>query len=359
MPPMRSDLPTPRHSDATQPQTALPVGNTNESPPPKPPEKRSPWRLVLMMLALFLVAVLAAGGGGYATGVGQREATRAAQIAASAEEQFQLGLVDLEAKRFEIARKRFEYIAELAPSYPQLAERLAEALLGLATPVSTPTPIASPTPNLAPVEEIFNQALAALTNEDWDSAIAGALALRAKDPAFKAVQSDGILYVALRNRGLERILAGDLEGGMYDLSLAERFAPIDFEADSWRLSADLYLIGNSYVGLNWSQAAYYFGEVCKAQIWDSCFQYGRAARLYGDQLVAAHDPCAAQEQYNQSLLSWPDGTLVPTATQAADLCLRATRPAPQATPTPTMEGTPAEPPLASETPTPEGSGSGG
>jgi hypothetical protein len=312
-----------------------------------------------MMLALFLAVAAAAGGGGYVTGLEQREGTREAQIASSAEEQFQLGLQDLQAKRFVTARKRFEYVAEISPSHPQLAEKLAEALLGLATPVNTPTPAASPTPDLAPVEEIFNRALAALASKDWASAISSVLALRAKDPGFNAVQSDGILYVALRNRGLERILAGDLEGGMYDLSLAERFAPIDFEADSWRVSADLYLIGNSYVGLNWSKAAYYFGEVCKARIWDSCFQYGRAARMYGDQLVAAKDPCAAQVQYDQSLLSWADATLVPTATQAAELCAKATRPPPQATPTPTLQGIPTETPPPTETPTPEGGEPGG
>jgi hypothetical protein len=308
------------------------------------------------MVAVFLAALLAAAGGGYVTGTDQREATRSAQIAVSAEEQFQLGLLDLEAKRFELAKKRLEYVAEIYPSYPALPEKLAEALLGMATPAPSATPAATPTPNLAPVEEIFQQALAALEAKDWSSAIAGVLALRAKDAAFKAVQGDGILYVAMRNRGLERILSGDLEGGMYDLSLAERFAPIDFEADSWRISANLYLIGNSYVGLNWSQAAYFFGEVCKAQIWDSCFQYGRAARMYGDQLIAAHDPCAAQLQYEQSLLSWADATLGPTATQAADLCQRATRPPPQPSATPSLEGTPGDIPTPTETPPPQPGG---
>ena len=51
--------------------------------------------------------------------------------------------------------------------------------------------------------------------------------LRRKDPAFHTVEVDGMYYFALRNLGVDLIQAGNLEGGIYELTLAERFAPLE------------------------------------------------------------------------------------------------------------------------------------
>lgn len=293
------------------------------------------------------LAVLSAGGLGYWNGSSQRAAAQRRLTVQAAQEQFDLALVDLEAGRYELARQRLEYTIRLDPSFPGAAERLAEALLALAPPLATATPAASPTPDLAPAAEIFDRALAAFGERDWTLTIDTLLALRAKNPAYRAVDVDGMLYAALRNRGVERILAGDLEEGMYDLSLAERFGPLDRDAASWRVSAGYYLVANSYFGVNWAQAAAYFYEVCLADIWDSCFKLGVSAQKYGDQLLQGGDFCTAMEQYDASLSAWPNGTLVPTATEAALECENSRRPPPPPateTPTPTPPGPPGPPP---------------
>jgi TPR repeat protein len=51
---------------------------------------------------------------------------------------------------------------------------------------------------------------------------------------------------------------GNLEGGAYDLALAERFAPLDVQANSWRELARLYLFGSSFWEVMPEQAVYYF-----------------------------------------------------------------------------------------------------
>jgi len=44
-----------------------------------------------------------------------------------------------------------------------------------------------------------------------------------------------MLFISLRQRGVDKIWKeGDLEGGIYDLALAARFAPLDVQASSSR-----------------------------------------------------------------------------------------------------------------------------
>ena len=115
--------------------------------------------------------------------------------------------------------------------------------------------LATPTPNLAPVEELFTQALAALDRQHWTTAIDTLIGLRAKNATFRAVEVDGMFYNAFRNRGVQRIgEQGLLEEGIYDMSRAERFGPLDRDAGNWRSWAELYLEADSYMGLNWARA---------------------------------------------------------------------------------------------------------
>jgi hypothetical protein len=197
------------------------------------------------------------------------------------------------------------------------------------------------------VEDLFTQALAAHLNGDWDVVIDTLLALRGKDAAYRAVEVDGMLFSALRNRGLKRIKSeGLLEEGLYDLSLAERFAPLDSEAEEYRGWARLYLLANSFVGVNWAEAVYYFGQVYLAAPYittDVYLKYAIASNRYGDELILANDPCAAEDLYGQSLLAWENPDLIPTATQAHDMCEEANAP-PPAVATPTVAETPTETP---------------
>ncbi len=357
---MASTDSSPTPPEKTQPVASIAPPAAAEEEPPGP-ARRPLWRRTRWLLLLFLLAVLIAGAAGYFAGLRQREQARQQQKFQAAQEQFELGLQDLEAGRYDIAQQRFEYVIRLDPSYPGAAERLAEALVVLNAPTSTPVPLATPTPNLAPVKEIFEQAQEALDAGDWTAAIEALLALRAKDPAYRAVDVDGMMYVALRNRGVDRIAKeGLLEEGIYDLSLAEQFGPLDRDAQNWRSWAELYLLANSYIGVNWAQAAYYFSQVYLVAPYlknDAYLKYATAAQRYGDQLIAAKDPCAAQEQYAASLLAWENQDLIPTATKAAKSCMTATARPPAPPPPPAETPTPAvETPTPSPTP---GDGGGG
>jgi outer membrane protein assembly factor BamD (BamD/ComL family) len=158
------------------------------------------WRRLRWLLLLVPAVLVIGGGAGYYSGINQQRLAQQQAISQKAQEQFQLGIGDLEAHRYEMARQRFEYVINLDPSYPQAAEKLAEALLGSTTPLSTPTPSASPTPNLAPVQDLLSEAQDQLNQDNWQDAISTLLALRAKDATFHSVEVDGMMYAALQRR---------------------------------------------------------------------------------------------------------------------------------------------------------------
>ncbi|MBI4771995.1 MAG: hypothetical protein HY784_16665 [Chloroflexi bacterium] len=299
----------------------------------------------LVALVLLLVIGLSAYGG-YRAGLSER--TRNAEAAArrAADEQFDLGRQDLAAGRYERARLRFEYILSIDPGYPGAAAALAEAERRLN---ATPTPTATPTPLPDTAGELFARAEALATAGDWDGVIQTIGALRGVDPGYEAIKADGLMYRALRNRGVDQIKAGALELGISDLDQAEKIGPLDSEADGYRLWAELYLAANSYWGLNWERASYYFGELYAAAPYfqDTFQKYYQATRNYGDQLARAGEACGAEQQYELALRLKADPDLTDLLAAAREACAAATpTPDPNATPTSDPNATPTPEPTA-------------
>jgi tetratricopeptide (TPR) repeat protein len=314
----------------------------------KKSRRRWPWYILI-----YIAVVLLVSGAAYLRGKTLRNAVNEDRLAQYLEEQFNLGMENLSAGQYETARQRFEEILYHDPSYPQIEEKLIEVYVVLGKPTPAPTARPTSTPDPSPPDELFLQAQEALAIEDWTTVIEKLLSLRSKDPTYKAVEADGMMFLALRNRGMEQIALGLMEEGLYDLSLAERFGPLDRDAMFRKTLAEQYLLANSFIGLDWFQAASLFASLCEqgATI-DSCPKYAEAAWEYGDLLWIAEDPCGAQEYYQGSLNAVPNSTLEPTATEAAEACQKATAPPPAPpTATPTLEGTVEEPP-PEETPTP-------
>jgi len=314
---------------------------------------RKYWWILLFPVFLLIVLGVAVYTG-YQSGSEQREIQVREQESLALLDQFNLGVEDLTAGRYDLAKQRAEYILSVDPDNEAAIGLLDLALKALNQPTITPTPLITPTkttptatPDLSTVENHYEAAAAAVGRGDWSAALDLLIDLRAEHPDYRTEEVNQMVYTALRNRGFEKILQGNQEQGIYDLSLAERFAPLDNQAASWRRSAEFYLFANSYVGLDWSQAYRWFSDLCGAAIWDSCYKFAISARSYADLLVATQDSCNALLLYEQSLITLYDSSLVGTATEAANLCLTATAATP--TETPTLEGTETETPTATAT----------
>lgn len=325
------------------------------------PKKPGRWRWILLGLLIFLGL---AGGGmylGYQEGIRQRLAKQNEGMAVDLVTQYELGVKDMEAGRLEVARKRFETVIQYDPSYPGAMEHLTQVMLSIAkttAPTAVFTPTVSPTPDMRGIEEKYNTAYQLVRAQDWDNAITALESVRKENTEYHAVEVDGMFAIALRERGILKIKSGGLEQGMYDLSLAERFAPLDKDAEGYRTWARMYVIGVSFWELDWAQVVDYFSQIYGALPYLSDGNYTAADRYrlalwsYGDQFVANGDYCSARDQYKLSLAINNDAQLVPTATEVGNICEPPTEvpKAKKATKTPVPET--AEEGIVTETPTP-------
>lgn len=358
----------------TQPTPVVPPPGDGQ---PAIPESAAPsWKLLALVgiLTLLIIAFMAAYGG-YRSGLNQRNSAQSTQIAKQVKEQYDLGVQDLQANNLDLARQRFEWVIQKSPDYPGITEILAQVELLqniTASPTIAPTPTLTPTPDLRSVEQLYAQAQQSMAGGDWSTAIDTLLELRKEAPDLHAVEVDGMLYIALRNRGVDKIKSSDLEGGTYDLALAERFGPLDVDASNWRSWAEMYITGASFWDVDWPQVISYFEQVAAmvpnmmdASGWTSVMRLTTAYIKYGDQLAAAGDWCNADKEYQLALDLGPNPTLKPTASFVSDKCKKrnqALTPHPSTSPTITSTAapggetsTPTQPAPAgepTETPTP-------
>ena len=295
-------------SDETQVTPSVEITQETETSKKR---RRVSWFWWFLLAVTILVAVVAVSGFlGYQDGITQRTSYEVTQVALTLNEQFDLGVQDIEAKRYEIARQRFEYILQFEPGYPGVTDKLTEVLLVLnvtatPTPVPTATPIpVTPTPDLRGEAELFAQAEDLIRNEEWSEAIQTLETLRKKNPEYRAIDLDGMFYLAFRQRGTKKITAGDLESGIYDLTLAERFGPLDTEADGLRTWARYYITGASFWEVDWAQAVYYFEQVAPAYPnmqdgsgWFASQRYKEALTHYAEWLDGQGDYCSAEQVY--------------------------------------------------------------
>lgn len=353
----------------TQPNETLFDSQPN---PPTSVEKRNfpRWLAALCVLTLIVIGLLA----GYGSGMGQRYAAQNTVVTGQLTEQFQLGNQAVQAGNYELARQYFEFIIKTDSNFPGIQAAYADLLLRMQvspTPIFSPTPLVSPTPDLRGAEEIYNAALQLLNSSDWNGAITNLDSLRKLNPTYRTAEVDGMYYMALRQRGVQKIKAAcqdvNLEGGIYDLTLAEHFVGkgnLDSYADSLRTYARLYIIGASFWDQDWQQAQNFFGQVMTGYpgMSDSSCMSATKRWVYStiklaEQFQAAGDNCGAQNQYATAFVVNDsfNSTAYPTATRVSDLCNPGGgggggggEPTVAGTPTETPTGVPA----VTETPTP-------
>ena len=277
------------------------------------PRKVKNRRIGVLIAALVILAAIALGSGtGYAQAIKVRMEVQQTSESRSIAEQYSLAEKAFAEKRYDVARDHLDYVIKKDQSYPGAVALLTSLMVQMAvTPSLTPTtiPSATPTADLRSQETIFAQAKEQLKNSDWSNALASLDSLRKADPSYQTALVDGMYYAGLRNRGMDQIIGNrayaqttNLEGGIYDLTLAERFGPLDRDADGMRTWARLYLIGASFWGLDWAQAVNYF-----AQVQDATPNLRDSSNI------------TAVQRYYQSLLKY--GDVQASATRLKDRCV--------------------------------------
>jgi hypothetical protein len=326
----------------TQPSASSPSSST-------PARRKFPGWLV----ALLLVVLVAVGAwGGYNSGISKRYAAEGTRVTGQIKQAFERGVIAMNLGQYEVAKLQFEFILSKNPDYPGVKDMYTRLLmLEQVTPSPTPTltPTITPTPDIRNVDEIYNDAKALLSAKsdnlcarDWDGIINRIDSLRKADINFHTAEVDGWYYVALRNRGECKIypqrymssascedLHINLEGGILDLTMAERFGPLDNDAAALRTWARLYNVGASFWDQDWVQAKSFFRQVMDNVPYlsdSSCVsareRWRQATIGYAKKLIGEGDYCHAEEQLNDLFVvdSPKNEQYFPAATQVNDIC---------------------------------------
>lgn len=325
-----------------------------DTPSPAPTPSKFTSRLGLWF-ALALVAVLGlAAWAGYQSGTTQRESNAQATRTVDLQIQFQMGLEDLQAKRYTLAVTRFEYILSQEPSYPEAATRLAEARAALSITALPPTPTPPIIAGNDPAE-MLALAQQYADEQNWEGVLAEIALLRSTDANYEVATVDGLLYTALRARGIARILGDEMEAGITDIDHANQYRALDESAASHRAWARLYLAARLYYGLDWARATGILRDLylLAPNFKDTTQLLYDATLNYAAQLNLT-DACAAAEQYAFALTIYnSDPAINEALTLAQTNCALTPTPDPNV-PTPDPNAPTPDPnatPLPSETPT--------
>lgn len=325
----------------TQPVTPAPAAPVDETQQkPSKPKRKFNWWIVGGIFAVLIIGAVGATAG-YYSGIENRKAVENNNRALAASMQYQLGVTDLQAGRYEFAKQRFEYVIQIDPGFPGVLEKMAElAIIVNATATPTPAPVLTPVPtlDLSGVESLLSQAKQFLVAKDWNSAISALDAIRKQNSSFKTLEVDGLYYLALRYRGIEKInQLGELESGIYDIVLMSRFGPVDKEsrdADEW---AKYYIYGASSWGIDWLkvvkdiQVVYANFPYMQDQAHMTAMErYRIALSKVGDTLSLKGKWCEAVPYYQQSLQVGSNEQVIVALTKANNKCAALT---PSETPT--------------------------
>ena len=266
-----------------------------------------PWRgraILFNALGLIIILVLAVLAG-YGSGISIRKNNETTTLSQQLGQQFEYALVDIQFQRYENAKQRLQFILAHDPGFPGVQDKLTQVLVLMNQPTPTLTPSLTPTPDFSGAEQAFSKAQQLIAAQDWPGAIGTLDEVRKLDPTYNTGQVDGMYYFALRNYGYDLITKqGNLEGGIYQFTLAERFGPLDRDAAGLREGSRFYLIGASFWELDWAESLKYFNQIAGYGLWDGTMTVSErihfASMRYGDQLAKDGQYCDAVTQYNNA-----------------------------------------------------------
>ena len=295
-----------------------------------PGEVKKPklWRVILG--GVFITLLLGCGSGylGYNQGITDRLNAQNEKILSQAALQYQYGIQQMNAGNYELARTHFEYVLENYPSFPGLTDQYTAVMVKIAQeslPTATPAPTS--TPDNRNIETLFAQAQQEVQSQQWASAVNTLESLRNADYTYRTIEVDGLYYTALRYRAVDMILSeGNLEEGMYYLSVLEKYAPLDKDAVNYSTVVRLYLTGASYWELNWETVVSYFEQLYASlpSLYDGTMtaseRYYYAVQYYADELMDDGDECNAEYYYNIALSMTPTDDLQSKYNKAYKIC---------------------------------------
>ncbi len=323
-----------------------PVKVDDTQPIPVEVKKPKRWRTIIFGILLILLLAAAGGGLGYQRGIQDRLTKEKQQLLTEAALQYQYGIQQMANSNYNLARTHFEYVLKIYPEFPGITEKYIEVMVKLAeATIPTAQPLATPTLSNLNAEGLFNQATQEVQTLQWEAALNTLEALRNEDTTYRTLEVDGLYFTAMRYRAVDMIIReGNLEEGLYLLSLVNRYAPLDHDAVNYSNWARMYLTGASYWDVDWEQVVNYFSQLSAAfpNLYDGTMTANerlmKSSEYYADQLSASgnrEDNCKAVDYYQTAINFSPTEELQDKYNRAYLKCHPPTaKPKPTETPEP-------------------------
>ena len=274
----------------------------------------SPFVVSLSVIAVLVVGLFLMAYAGYRVGTSQSKVVAATAMAREVAVQYDLASKNIDQGQYKMALERLEFVVNVAPDYSKAADLLYQTRAQLSTtaiPIIESTKAVVARQDLMTSEERLDIISMAYSNQEWQNVISNVDMLKASGTTYDSDVVDGILFVALRNRGIQRIEVGDLELGLADLEHAEQITALDEVANQRRRWASLYQSASTFWDINWiividnlnilHQIAPNFRDT-SSKLW-------AARTLYGETLLREENYCLAEEQFAFALDMKPERSL--------------------------------------------------
>ena len=162
-------------------------------------------------------------------------------------------------------------------------------------------------------------------NQEWQDVISNIDILKVSNVDYDKDLVDGILFVALRNRGMQRIEGGDLELGLANLEHAEQITGLDEVANQRRRWAYLYLYASTFWDINWKIVVdnLYILHQIAPNFRDTGNKLLKARTYYGGALLEAEEYCLAEEQFAFALSMKQEASIADKLLESSDNCDKA------------------------------------
>jgi hypothetical protein len=159
-------------------------------------------------------------------------------------------------------------------------------------------------------------------NQEWQNVISNIDMLKASSLDYDRDLLDGILFVALRNQGMQLIEGGDLELGLADLEHAEQMTGLDEAANQRRRWAYLYLSASMFWDINWKIVVdnLYILHQIAPNFRDTNNKLWKARTYYGGALLEAEEYCLAEEQFAFALSMKKEASIADKLLESSDNC---------------------------------------
>lgn len=281
------------------------------------------WDWLRLLSLAFIAALLVLGTMTAAVAIGLRQGgeEREQRIRAIADQHFAKGEGYLARGDYEIALAEFEYVLQLAPDYPGIAEAIVQAKGNLQ---SLPRPTSQVQHDAAVAA--FEKGKAAFDAGQWEDAIAALRQAQSLDPGYEADAVRQMLFVCYRTQGLALLAQDQLEPAVAYLEQAAGLQPLDPATEAQYQRAARYLTAQGYWGKDWRRAIALFEELyAQAPDYrDVVDRLVEAHITYGDLLVQQTEWCPAEAEYAAAVRLRYDEEVERKRVNASRVCQTAT-----------------------------------